>query len=69
MLNEAALIEDLIEIKMSIIENATDVLWMRRPPSTTMCEHLDAILISLGVPEDVLQAHYDGDIPKVAEGK
>lgn len=52
-------VERLINIKLSIIENAPDVLWLRNSMNTTVCEELDLILASMGVGEYELQSHYD----------
>ena len=51
-------IEKLIEIKLSIIENASDTLWMRNSNST-ICEELDSILEPMGVAADTLEKHYN----------
>ena len=51
-------IKKLTEIKLSIIAGADDVLWMRDQMNGTVCEEIDSILLSLGVDEKTLEAHY-----------
>ena len=53
------LINELMEIKLSIIENATDTMFMRGETSTTICDEIDGILIGLGVDEDLLENQYE----------
>ncbi len=57
-LNDQELIQSLLEIKMSIIENATDVLFMRASMAT-ICEEIDGILIGFGCDSEWLLEQYD----------
>jgi hypothetical protein len=52
------LIAHLLEIKMSIIEGASDTLWMRGLSGETVCERIDSILLEMGVPANELESGY-----------
>lgn len=55
--SEKEIISDLIDIKLSIMKNSEDVLWMAMT-NETVCERIDSILLRLGVPDNVIQNHY-----------
>lgn len=56
--SNALLVEQLLLIKKSIIQGATDVLWIADSSNTTVCEQLDGMLAELGVDNATLEAHY-----------
>ena len=48
--------KQLVEIKLSIIENCSDTLWMRNA-DYTVCEEIDCMLRELGVSDEELELH------------
>lgn len=57
-MDNALIIENLKQIKASIIKNAGDVLWMENSVNETVCERIDSVLLTLGCSEDELESAY-----------
>lgn len=57
-MEERTFFSKLREIKLSIIANAEDVLWMRTG-GATVCEEIDDMLLALGASEEELELDYE----------